>query len=381
MTELSSSSGMGNLNVSDRASRDKVLSKIWATVAFRREDQFICLLALFIIFVIKAILEFKGINTTDFIDHLINTAMYALCTINLILLDICLRSVRKRPDRLFKFGISRFLRPSYTGRILAAIPLILAVSIFMPTFSSLKSSIELFQPFSWDSTLIDLDRKIHGRDAWQIIQPFVGYPIVTSLLSSAYQLWFMLIYFGTVWFAIFQTNRTLRLQFFLAYFLTWAICGMVLAVIFASVGPCFVGPLLGNQHFAEQMAYLHAVNEDYPLFVIEIQNRLLLWYAAGEHGLGRGITAMPSMHVALAFLYVLAMRRISKPLGWLFGAFCVLIMLGSVHLGYHYAVDGYVAIAVTAAIWAATGRLARRLRTMPAPMVLLRSSGNASGRS
>lgn len=367
MAELPSSSGIGNLNVSDHASRDRVLSKIRATVAFRREDQFICLLALSIILATKAILEFKGVNTTAPIDHLLNTAMYVLCTINLVLLEICIRSVKRRPESLFRFGVSRFLRPSYAGRIVAAIPLILAVSIFMPTFSSFKSSIELFQPFSWDSALIDLDRDLHGNDPWRIMQPFVGYPVITSLLSSAYQLWFMLIYFGTVWFAIFQTNRTLRLQFFLAYFLTWTIGGMVLAVIFASVGPCFVGPLLGNQNFAEQMAYLHAVNKDYPLFVIEIQNQLLLWYKAGDHGLGRGITAMPSMHVALAFLYVLAMRRVSKPLGWLFGAFCLLIMLGSVHLGYHYAVDGYVAIAVTAAIWAAAGALAKRLRTMPAP--------------
>jgi hypothetical protein len=39
----------------------------------------------------------------------------------------------------------------------------------------------------------------------------------------------------------------------------------------------------------------------------------------------------------------------------------VIVLIGSVHLAYHYAVDGYVSIVVTGMIWAVSGALARRL--------------------
>ena len=40
---------------------------------------------------------------------------------------------------------------------------------------------------------------------------------------------------------------------------------------------------------------------------------------------------------------------------------CVVILIGSVHLAYHYAVDGYFSILGTMAIWMVSGVLARRM--------------------
>ena len=68
---------------------------------------------------------------------------------------------------------------------------------------------------------------------------------------------------------------------------------------------------------------------------------------------------MPSMHVALATLYFLMARKIDRRLALFFLAFLIMIMLGSVHLAYHYAVDGYVGIAMVVLIWWATRPLAR----------------------
>ena len=41
--------------------------------------------------------------------------------------------------------------------------------------------------------------------------------------------------------------------------------------------------------------------------------------------------------------------------------FAAVIMVGSVHLGYHYSLDGYVAGLMTVLIWLVSGRLAQRL--------------------
>lgn len=344
---------------------------------FRREDLTICLLSLAILSGVIIALHAIGAKGPDSGWLAVNILVYFNVLIYAVLIDAVMRILKARPEKPLHFAFAYIFSRANLQKIACAIPVIIAIGAFMPGFSSIKSSIELFSSFTWDTPFIELDRSLHGQDPWRLLQPFLGYPAITQLLSSAYHLWFMLIYFGPIYFAVYSTDRMLRLQFFLAYFLTWTICGMVLAIAFASVGPCFIGPLLGNGYFADQMSYLGDVHRAFPLFTVEIQEQLLAWYKSGDHGLGRGITAMPSMHVALAFLYVLAMRRISKPLGWLFGAFCLLIMLGSVHLGYHYAIDGYVAIAVTAAIWAAAGALARRLRTIPAPMALLdRSNRN-----
>jgi membrane-associated phospholipid phosphatase len=73
---------------------------------------------------------------------------------------------------------------------------------------------------------------------------------------------------------------------------------------------------------------------------------------------GGGVSAMPSMHIAAAILYLLAARRTF----WFIPAclFAVIIFVGSIHSGYHYAVDGIVAAAIACACWRASGVLFQR---------------------
>jgi hypothetical protein len=40
---------------------------------------------------------------------------------------------------------------------------------------------------------------------------------------------------------------------------------------------------------------------------------------------------------------------------WTAAGFCAVILFGSVHLGWHYAVDGYFSIIATVAIWKIVG--------------------------
>jgi membrane-associated phospholipid phosphatase len=77
---------------------------------------------------------------------------------------------------------------------------------------------------------------------------------------------------------------------------------------------------------------------------------------------------MPSLHVAIAFSYVLLGAAIDRRLALAGGVFTALILIGSVHLGWHYAIDGYFSILMTWLIWRAVGwlldwsRVARWLR-------------------
>ncbi len=81
-----------------------------------------------------------------------------------------------------------------------------------------------------------------------------------------------------------------------------------------------------------------------------------LW--SGGSTLG-GISAMPSMHNATATLFVLAAWGAAPWLRNLLIAHGVMIFLGSVHLGWHYAVDAYPAVALAVVSWMAMGRVSR----------------------
>lgn len=272
----------------------------------------------------------------------------------------CLPALAKaRPEHPVRYLWTHEFTPDYRKRCLETWPILLLSIVFMPAFSAMKSAISLFNNFSWDQSFISLDHALHGTDPWRLLQPFIGYPLVTSLLSVAYHAWILLLYSGTIYFALYVRDRALKVRYFAAFFGVWTLNGVVLAIIFASVGPCFVGPLLGNPHYADQMAYLHRANEVFPVMVLDVQQQLLAWQTSGSHGLGRGITAMPSMHISLAFLFYLAVRQQSRTLGRMFLAFLIITMVGSVHLGYHYAVDGYVSIVTTAIIWTLCGSRSR----------------------
>jgi len=108
------------------------------------------------------------------------------------------------------------------------------------------------------------------------------------------------------------------------------------------------------------MAYLREVDRAYSsMTAMQVQDALWRAYGGSPQGI-EGISAMPSMHVSIALLLALFGWRISRLAGLAYSAFAMLIFLGSIHLGFHYAVDGYVAAAMTLAIWWGCGAVARR---------------------
>ena len=235
--------------------------------------------------------------------------------------------------------------------------------------------IPLFNDFTWDPVFKAWDRTLFlGHDAADVLQPVLGYPLVTSALAFLYHAWILLIYVGVLFFLFYRAARPVTRQYFLSFVLIWTVIGAGLATALASVGPCFVGPIFGDTTFDGHMAYLQTANEHFPVLTLNVQHQLLEWYREGKGGLGSGITATPSLHVAMAQLTWLAIRRISPAAGRWFFAFFVIIWIGSVHLAYHYAVDGLIAVIATAAVWSASGAA---LRIWDLWMVQLRRSGAA----
>ena len=66
---------------------------------------------------------------------------------------------------------------------------------------------------------------------------------------------------------------------------------------------------------------------------------------------------MPSMHVALTTLFALVCWGTKRWIGILMSFYALIILIGSVHLAWHYAIDGYAGALGMIAIWWVVGRV------------------------
>jgi hypothetical protein len=245
-------------------------------------------------------------------------------------------------------------------RMANGIPMILIVMIFMYVFANIKAAIPVLNPLAWDTYFAHLDSTLHfGTQPWVWLQPLLGYAPVTYLININYNLWFLVTWIMWVHFAFAERPSELRTRFFLSFFAMWVFIGGVLAVWFSSAGPCFYGRLgLTPDPYADLMAYLRGVNEVMPIWAIPVQDELWQGYSDSSV-IVRGISAMPSMHNGSALLYALAGYKVSRFAGHLLSAHAILIFIGSIHLGWHYAVDSYLAWALTLVIWFAAAPVSR----------------------
>ncbi len=240
-------------------------------------------------------------------------------------------------------------------RIAGVIVACAILSILMTTFLAYKRAIPLFHPFAWDLAFMRADRAVHlGTHPWELLQPLFGGVSATVVIDWVYVLWLRTIPLVIAW-QVWNRDRALRTQFLLAYAISSILLGTVLATWLSSAGPCYYTEVVGQPDpYVGLFAFLADVNTSHPLNALRLQD--LLWTGYMGQGEFYGISAMPSMHVALPTLYVLAGFRTHRWLGWAFVVYLLAILIGSVHLGWHYAIDGYVSILAVWVVWMAVGR-------------------------
>lgn len=243
------------------------------------------------------------------------------------------------------------------------------------SFGSFKVAIPNLVPFYADHYFVAADHLIFGTDPWRLTHAIFG-PVGTLVIDRVYAAWFFAVMVLLGWLN-FTHNQKLQLRGLLSYLLALALVGNGLAIAFSSVGPCFFEEFYGDDRFHELMTRMRETNEVHTILALKAMNYLLSSF--GTEKFGSGISAMPSLHVSMAFLCFLVSLESTKRL-WpklLTGAFAATIMVGSVHLGWHYAVDGIAGILGVTLIWIAAGRFvdwveARHSKNQPAPPHLIR---------
>jgi len=240
----------------------------------------------------------------------------------------------------------------------------LLLPTFMSLFSSMKSIIHLIQPFYLDEFLMKADRFIHfGVDPWRITHAVFGNAALSAMLSFFYNLWFFIMFSYVLWMIVNVNFGRDRLKFLSAFIIVWPLIGSFLAIFLSSAGPVYYGKIVGDPSIygpmMDNLKYFDDQLKDssFGIFALNTQNMLWADYLKNDTGIGSGISAMPSMHVSVAALLYFSGREVSKYIGYGMLLFLVLIQIGSVHLGWHYALDGYMSILLTWGVWKGCGWL------------------------
>lgn len=237
---------------------------------------------------------------------------------------------------------------------------IVCLGAFMTGFTALKSAIPTANPFSWDQTFADMDRSLHfGAHPYEWLAPLLNSPIVTLALNINYNLWFFVMFGFCFWHCFARLDNRLRQHYLLAFMMTWFVGTPLLGTVFSSVGPGLFGRLYPEvvDPYQPLMAWLQHANQSYTIYALNMMDELWNSYVRG-HGAISGLSAMPSMHVGSSILFVLCGFASGKRwLAWIMVAFCAAIFLGSIHLGWHYAIDGYLGAAVAFLCWWGAGKV------------------------
>ncbi|WP_193370755.1 phosphatase PAP2 family protein [Pelagibius marinus] len=269
---------------------------------------------------------------------------FGVVGLNFAIIGFCLPVVWQ----LFRFWREGEQNP--LRRILPRLPWALAVGFLLVAcqFAVLNWA-KVMMPaavgFWADPAFADLDHLLFGQDPWRLSHQYLGQ--ATPVIDKIYGFWAP-VNFAILLFLFYLPPSPKRAQALIAYFLAWA-GGTLGQYLGASAGPIFYESIQLGDRFAEL-----------PVSPWTATAREYLWtnYLKGGGLIGAGISAMPSMHVAIALWIALVGRTFLPRYQVIFWAYFATILVGSVHLGWHYAVDGIAASVIVPVVWVIAGTMA-----------------------
>lgn len=247
---------------------------------------------------------------------------------------------------------------------------VLVVLLFVAQESQMHEAFKRFigrpeNPFRWDATFARVSSVLSGGvPAYHWMNLLFHDINLTVALDQAYLFWFpLMFYLGAT--VAWLPHRGVRQRALLCWGLVWIVLGTVLAHVFSSAGPVYYHHVVaGSDPYAPLLAHLDSVNARIPLVAVQLQGDIWNNLQRSRDLPWLHISAFPSIHVALPVFFGLVFFRVWRGLGlFLFGV-TVIIVCGSIYLGWHYAIDGYASIGGVALLWWLSGRLLRLLRRM-----------------
>ncbi len=194
----------------------------------------------------------------------------------------------------------------------------------------LKAAMPFSVGFQADQILADADAWIFGTDPWRLVQW-----LPPTLIDTAYVTWAQSTLFMMAILPLFPKSPK-RDRAMISFFLVVS-ASAILQYALPSAGPIFYERLGFGDRFADLPSRPWAtVTADY------------LWanYLDSGSRVGAGISAFPSLHVAGAAWVASVVSSYSRKLAPVAWAYFLLMLMGSVFLGWHYALDGIAGLAI-----------------------------------
>ena len=247
--------------------------------------------------------------------------------------------------------LRRRSRPTWQAIVAATALISIGASLFLP----LKTAIPREIPFWLDGPLALGERQFFGADPWQLLDQMIGWSTIPA--DRLYALW-LPVQSLVLFIVMLEPPSRAKSRALIAYSLAWFVLGVAAAAIFSSAGPLFYDRVFGGSEFVmlrdtlnRRGAWLALAESD------------TMWAATGssERSFVSGISAFPSIHVAISVWIYLATRTLAPRAAKLALVYGVGVWIASVQLGWHYAADGLAGAAGMIGLWALAGCVERIL--------------------
>ena len=241
--------------------------------------------------------------------------------------------------------------------------IIVCISISLASFCALKLFIPIITPYSWDPLLIRTDFFLMFKHhPWLVLKnKFALSDIPKKVAIFGYVSWFIVNYL-VMWWQIVSSNIFARNQFLISWVATWLFMGIVVATIFSSVGPCFYNSFYHDTPEFINIMHESLYNSNKINYFYLIKSSLLNNYQNKQFIPGTGISAFPSLHVAIATINCIAISKKLPKLYLVSVIYILLVTFSCVYSGLHYLIDCIAGALGAVIIWYVVGKVLRSLR-------------------
>jgi hypothetical protein len=244
-------------------------------------------------------------------------------------------------------------RPNWSNILPATVLVGLGASLFLP----LKYAIPKLLPFWLDAPLAHAEKTVFGADPWLLLDRCVGWAAVP--MDRLYSLW-LPTQALFLFYLMMQPGSPAKSRALIAYVLAWFLLGVTAAILFSSAGPIFYGRLFGGTAFA---GLRESLRHRGAWVVLTESDKMWASLASGRPGIVAGISAVPSIHVAISVWMFLTARIAAPRAASYVAVYTALIWIGSVQLGWHYVTDGLAGMLGMLAIWSLSRSVETKLRS------------------
>ena len=330
------------------------IENLWkATFTYVRGDLY--LYACIIAYTVITIIALYALGSREMLSHQLYYAQWTTLfafVLPLIALLVNAISVMHRFDSRRSLAFKRVYSIDRIAYLLSGIALLMGLMFFQGSFTSIKNVLPvLHHGFPHDVVQANIDSWLHfDSDPWKILH-IAGIQWALPMVEWNYNVLWFVICFGSLFHVVISPHRrNIRNRYVVMFMLTWVVCGNVLAGIFLSAGPAFYGAVTGDAaRFAGLTNTLMSYGSENSS-AASFQAYLWSLHEAQRPGFGSGISAFPSVHVALIMMNALFLHEASRKYGGLGFIYVGVILVSSVYLGWHYAIDGYVSILVVSGL-------------------------------